>query len=296
MMPTDMVAWEALAIKSPWISPGKPFTVEQFLALRIAEAATWSNAVERIADYAASAAPAGETWPSFLRNLAITLDGDGKGILDSLPLGRHTGFAHLCERIGLLQHSSEAAGVAFHVRLGERKELFNLLPEEDACTSFGKMLEALRASVPDERVMTWPARAEDVVPFLELAQVMDQATAIGPGMNCSGYCHKAFLRKLLLAIEMLLGQELGKIEYSTVEKFLPDRSNLCTPLHSLRYADMQELFGVSPFLVSCWTCLAKTSAMTNFKIVVGRLHFLIEAYESSVGGPIPSMEMAAKQN
>ena len=82
MMPTDMVAWEALVIKSPWISPGKPFTVEQFLALRIAEAAKWSNAVERIADYAASAAPAGETWPSFLRNLAITLDGDGKGHLD----------------------------------------------------------------------------------------------------------------------------------------------------------------------------------------------------------------------
>ena len=141
MIPKDVVDWEALAIKSPWISPGKPFTVEQFLTLRIAEAAKWSNAVECIANVAASAAPAGETWPHVLRSLAIKLDNDGKGRLDSKPLGMHTGFAQLCVRLGLLQSGSEAAEAASghcRVRLGERRELFEMLPKGVAETGFGK--------------------------------------------------------------------------------------------------------------------------------------------------------------
>ena len=188
MIPKDVVDWEALVIESPWISPGKPFTVEQFLTLRIAEAAKWSNAAECIANVAASAAPAGETWPHFLRSLAIKLDNDGKGRLDSKPLGMHTGFAQLCVRLGLLQSGSEAAEAASghcRVRLGERRELFEILPQGVAETGFGKSLEALRECVADIGVMTWPAKAKDVVPFLELAQVMDKAAPIGgSGKKC----------------------------------------------------------------------------------------------------------------
>lgn len=160
--------------------------------------------------------------------------------------------------------------------------------------ALAKSLEALRECVADNGVMTWPVKAKDVVPFLELAQVMDKAAPIGgSGKNASGYCHKAFLRKLLLAIEMLLGQELEEVRYSEVEKFLPDKFGLCAPFHCLSYYEVQALFGGSPFLVSAWTCLAKPWAGCNFETVADRLQSLLADHEIGLVDGIPTIKMAS---
>ena len=121
---------------------------------------------------------------------------------------------------------------------------------------------------------------------------MPQELALGRGRTA--IAQKAFLRKVLLAIEMTLGAGLEGLTLSEVQAFLPDKESLCAPVCSLQYARLQALFAGSPFMLSAWTCMAQSVTQYRAGKVIDHLERLLKDYEANGGSP-PTLAKVAAQ-
>eukprot|EP00974_Lingulodinium_polyedra_P060242 5806505-Lingulodinium_polyedra.AAC.1 len=61
---------------------------------------------------------------------------------------------------------------------------------------------------------------------------------------------------MLLQVERMLPGVFDRLPFSDLAPWLPDQAGHCSPLGSLRRAEVRQKFGMSPLLVGCWACLA----------------------------------------
>ena len=117
-----------------------------------------------------------------------------------------------------------------------------------------------------EQGLCWPANSEEVPPFadcvLELIQrIRDFKPPTGSATLMGGskrwiYCAKHLLRVLLLCIETRLPGAFQDIPFKRIMEWCPDSNKHASAFNeNITGSFIQEKFGCSPLMWSCWACL-----------------------------------------